>query len=190
MRNLALGYLATTGSAEIGALAFAQFEAADNMTDRIAALGTLANGEFGERTDALAAFHDRYRDNPLVIDKWFTTQALSVRADATEQVVALLTHPDFTLTNPNRFRSLVSAFSVNQRAFHRADGVGYALLADQIAALDPINPQTAAKMVPALGRWRRFDMARQDRMKAALARILATPGLSRDVFEQASKSLG
>ena len=104
--------------------------------------------------------------------------------------MALLTHPDFTLTNPNRFRSLVGAFSVNQRAFHRADGAGYELLASQIAALDPINPQTAAKMVPALGRWRRFDAARQAKMRAALERILATPGLSKDVFEQVSKSLG
>jgi aminopeptidase N len=189
MRNLALGYLAAGGSAEIGALAFAQFEAADNMTDRIAALGVLANGEFGERSDALTGFHDRYRHNQLVIDKWFTTQALSARADTAEQVVALLNHPDFTLNNPNRFRSLVGAFSVNQRAFHRADGAGYALLAEQIAALDAINPQTAAKMVPALGRWKRFDEARQLKMKAALEQILATPNLSKDVFEQASKSL-
>ncbi|CAM3122440.1 Aminopeptidase N [Sphingomonas antarctica] len=190
MRNLALGYLAASGSPEVGAQAFAQFEAADNMTDRIAALGTLANGMFVERAEALAAFHARYCDNPLVIDKWFTTQALSLRADAAEQVVALLNHPDFALTNPNRFRSLVGAFSVNQRAFHRVDGAGYELLAQQIAALDPINPQTAAKMVPALGRWRRFDESRQVKMRAALEQILATPGLSKDVFEQASKSLG
>jgi aminopeptidase N len=189
MRNLALGYLAAGGSPEIGALAFAQFEAADNMTDRIAALGTLANGDFIERAQALAAFHARYRDNPLVIDKWFTTQALSVRPDTAEQVVALLGHPDFTLNNPNRFRSLVGAFSVNQRAFHRADGAGYDLLADQIIALDAINPQTAAKMVPPLGRWKRFDEARQAKMKAALEKILAAPKLSKDVFEQASKSL-
>ncbi|HTI31828.1 MAG TPA: aminopeptidase N [Sphingomonas sp.] len=189
MRNLALGYLAASGSAEIGTLAFAQFEAADNMTDRIAALGTLANGDFVERERALAMFHDRYRDNPLVIDKWFTTQALSARPDTAEQVIALLGHPDFTLNNPNRFRSLIGAFSVNQRAFHRADGAGYELLADQIVAIDAINPQTAAKMVPPLGRWKRFDVARQRRMKAALERILAASNLSKDVFEQASKSL-
>ncbi len=189
MRNLALSYLAAGGSAEAGALAFKQFEAADNMTDRVAALGVLANGDFAERTAALAAFHDRYRDNPLVIDKWFTTQALSARADTAEQVVALLGHADFTLSNPNRFRSLVGAFSVNQRAFHRADGAGYDLLAEQIIALDAINPQTAAKMVPPLGRWNRFNEARQAKMKAALERILAVPRLSKDVYEQASKSL-
>ncbi len=189
IRNVALGYLAAAEPADGARIALAQFETCDNMTDRMAALMTLANGNSSERTQALAAFYDRYRDNSLVIDKWFSTQALSTRTDTFDAVVALLGHPDFTLTNPNRFRALVGAFSVNQRAFHAADGRGYALLADQIAALDPINPQTAAKMVPPLGRWRRFDEKRQAMMRAALERIVAKPDLSKDVLEQASKSL-
>jgi aminopeptidase N len=94
------------------------------------------------------------------------------------------------LQNPNRFRALVGAFSVNQRWFHRADGAGYALLADQIIALDPINPQTAAKMVPPLGRWQRFDDLRQNQMREQLSRIADTTGLSKDVYEQVTKSLG
>jgi aminopeptidase N len=104
-------------------------------------------------------------------------------------VEELARHPDFTLANPNRARSLVGAFSVNQRAFHAAGGAGYRFLADNLIALDRLNPQTAAKLLPPLGRWRRFDEVRAGLMKAELERILATPGLSKDLFEQASKSL-
>ena len=190
IRNLALGYISATKSPDAAALAFAQFEAADNMTDRLAALGNLANGDADSREAALDIFYHRYRDNALVLDKWFSTQALSARPDTLEAVIALLDHPDFTLNNPNRFRALVGAFSVNQRWFNREDGAGYALLADQIIALDPINPQTAAKMVPPLGRWQRFDDLRQNMMQTQLARIAGTAGLSKDVYEQASKSLG
>jgi aminopeptidase N len=190
IRNLSLGYLAATKAKDAAALAFAQFEASDNMTDRLAALGNLANGDAVQREAALDIFYHRYRDNALVLDKWFSTQALSARADTLEATQLLLKHPDFALTNPNRFRALVGAFSVNQRRFHRADGAGYALLADQILALDPINPQTAAKMVPPLGRWQRFDELRQSQMRGQLSRIAGTGGLSKDVYEQVTKSLG
>jgi aminopeptidase N len=190
IRNLSLGYIAATKAKDAPVLAFAQFEAADNMTDRLAALGNLANGDAVQREAALDIFYHRYRDNALVLDKWFSTQALSARADTLEATQLLLKHPDFTLTNPNRFRALVGAFSVNQRWFHRGDGAGYALLADQIIALDPINPQTAAKMVPPLGRWQRFDELRQSQMRSQLTRITGTVGLSKDVYEQVTKSLG
>lgn len=189
LRNVALGYLAAARDDAAGPIAFAQFEAADNMTDRIAALGTLANGDATERPAALTAFYDRYRGNALVIDKWFSTQALSARTDTVAAVRALRDHPDFTLHNPNRVRALAGAFAMNQRHFHSADGAGYRFLADILLALDPINPQTAAKLLPPLGRWRRFDASRQKEMRAELDRILAAPGLSKDVFEQASKSL-
>ena len=129
-------------------------------------------------------------DDPLVLDKWFSVQAFSMRADTAAQVERLAAHRDFTLTNPNRVRSLVGAFAANQPRFHASDGAGYAFLADTIIALNAINPQVAAKQVPALGRWRRFDAGRQALMKAQLERILSTPGISKDVFEQASKSLG
>ncbi|OYW87511.1 MAG: hypothetical protein B7Z20_04950 [Sphingobium sp. 32-64-5] len=98
-------------------------------------------------------------------------------------------HRDFTLSNPNRVRALYGAFAVNQWAFHSEGGQGYRLLADLIVALDPINPQTAARMVPPLGRWRRFDAERGARMRAELGRIARQPGLSKDVLEQVSKSL-
>jgi aminopeptidase N len=150
---------------------------------------TLVNSDADSRIAALDIFYNRYRDNALVLDKWFSTQALSTRDDAFEQVVELAGHRDFTLTNPNRARALVGAFSMNQRAFHRAGGAGYRFLADQLIALDRINPQTAAKMLPPLGRWRRFDAKRSDLMRAELERILAVPGLSKDMLEQVGKSL-
>jgi aminopeptidase N len=193
LRNVALGYLAASGAADAAKLAFTQFEAADNMTDRQAALGTLANGEGpafeGERVAALDIFYNRYADNGLVLDKWFQTQALSSRADTPAAVAELARHPAFTLANPNRARSLLGAFGVNARAFNAADGAGYRFLADQLIALDRLNPQTSAKLLPPLGRWRRFDAGRARIMRGELERIVATPGLSKDLFEQASKSL-
>ncbi|MFN3433389.1 MAG: aminopeptidase N [Sphingomonas sp.] len=190
LRNVALGYIAASGAADAAGLAFRQFEAADNMTDRQGALSTLANGRADEREAALDIFYNRYAGNGLVIDKWFQTQALSSRDDTGAAVAELARHPDFTLANPNRARSLVGAFGANQRAFNAADGSGYRFLADQLIALDRLNPQTAAKLLPPLGRWRRFDAHRSALMRAELERIVATPGLSKDLFEQASKSLG
>ena len=189
MRTVALGYITASGADDAADLAFAQFETADNMTDRQGALTTLANGTSDKRIAALDIFYNRYSTDALVLDKWFQTQALSSRDDTPATVEELARHPDFTLANPNRARSLVGAFSVNQRAFHATGGAGYRFLADNLIALDRLNPQTAAKLLPPLGRWRRFDEMRAGLMKAELERILATPGLSKDLFEQASKSL-
>jgi aminopeptidase N len=177
------------GAEDAPDMALRQFQEADNMTDRQGALGSLVNSEAPERETALTGFYDRYKHNALVLDKWFTVQALSTRDDTVEAVKRLAEHADFTLTNPNRLRSLVGAFAANQRNFHHASGEGYRFLADMIIAADKLNPQTAAKLVPPLGRWRRFDGARAGLMKAELERIVGTPGVSKDVFEQASKSL-
>jgi aminopeptidase N len=189
LRTVSLGYIAANGGDEAAALAFSQFEAADNMTDRQGALTTLVNSNSDRRIAALDIFYNRYSDNGLVLDKWFSTQALSSRDDTLASVKELAGHRDFTLANPNRARSLVGAFSVNQRAFNAASGEGYRFVADQLIALDKLNPQTAAKLIPPLGRWRRFDEARGALMRAELERIVETPGLSKDMFEQASKSL-
>jgi aminopeptidase N len=190
LKTVALNYLMAAGAEDAPAIARRQYDEADNMTDRQGALGALASSDSPERHGALAAFYERYRADPLVLDKWFTVQALSTRDDTLERVEGLARHPDFALSNPNRMRSLVGAFAANQRAFHDRSGRGYRFLADMILAVDRLNPQTAARLVPPLGRWRRFDPTRQDLMKAELERIVATPGLSKDVFEQASKSLG
>jgi aminopeptidase N len=190
LRSLALGFLMTGGAADAPELAWDQFQGATNMTDRQGALTVLASSDAPQRADALAAFYERFRADSLVIDKWFTTQALSSRPDTFEQVQRLTSHPDFTLANPNRARALVSAFAANQRNFHRPDGEGYRYLATKILELDAVNPQTAARFVSPLGRWRRFDAARAALMRAELERIVAHPKLSKDVFEQASKSRG
>jgi aminopeptidase N len=189
LRGVALNYVVASGVPDGPAIALDQFDRADNMTERQAALGILVSDRGAEREQALAAFHNRYAGNALVIDKWFTTQAIGLHPDTVEIVEALSGHSDFTLHNPNRARSLWGAFAANQWAFNRADGRGYRLLADTIIALDKINPQSAARLVPPLGRWKRFDEARANQMRAALMRIVATPGLSKDVMEQASKSL-
>jgi aminopeptidase N len=189
LKAVALNFLMAAGAENAPALARRQYDEADNMTDRQGALGALASSDSPERHGALAAFYERYRADSLVLDKWFTVQALSTRDDTLDSVESLARHPDFTLSNPNRMRSLVGAFAANQRAFHDLSGRGYRFLADMILAVDRLNPQTAARLVPPLGRWRRFDSVRQDMMKAELERIVATPGLSKDVFEQASKSL-
>jgi aminopeptidase N len=189
LRSVALNYLLASDAGDGPAVALAQFENADNMTERQGALAILVNRESPERSRALAAFHARYADNMLVIDKWFQAQALGFHPDTVEIVEALSHHADFTLANPNRARSLWAAFGANQWAFNRADGKGYALMAEAVVALDALNPQTAARLVPPFGRWKRFDAARGALMRAALERIAGTPGISKDVLEQASKSL-
>ena len=189
LKSVALGYIAASGAGDAGALAFAQFEAADNMTDRQSALTTLVAGDSTQRTPALDIFYNRYSDNALVLDKWFSVQAMAPRDDTGAIVLELSQHRDFTLANPNRARALIGAFGVNQRAFNTADGSGYRFLADQLIALDRINPQTAAKLIPPLGRWKRFDPSRAALMRAQLERIVAVPGLSKDMAEQASRSL-
>jgi len=189
LRNAALHYLVASGASDGAAVAFAQFSEADNMTERQAALGTLANGSSAEREAALDIFYNRYCDDALTLDKWFQTQAFSLHPDTADQVAALSRHKDFTLGNPNRVRALFGAFAANQWAFHHRSGKGYRMVADCIIALDKLNPQTAARLVPPLGRWKRFDEGRGSLMRAELQRILAEPGLSKDVTEQASKSL-
>ena len=189
LRTVSLGYINASGAADGPDLAFGQFEGADNMTDRQGALMTLVNSKSDKRIAALDIFYNRYADNALVLDKWFQTQALATREDTAEAVEELAKHRDFTLANPNRARALVGAFAINQRAFHSGEGRGYRFVADQLIALDKLNPQTAAKLVPPLGRWKRFDETRAAKMRAELERILATPGLSKDMTEQVGKSL-
>ncbi len=177
LRNSCLGRL------DDAPLALAQFAAAPNMTDSLAALSVLADHE----DTALAAFHARWRHDDLVLDKWFAIQAMSRRAD----VRALIGHADFDLRNPNRARSVISAFaSGNPSLFHAIDGSGYRFLSDMVLTLDPMNGQMAARMVQPLGQWRRYDLPRQALMRAEIERVLATAGLSAGTFEMASKSLG
>jgi aminopeptidase N len=190
LKTQALVYLAGGAPAAAAKRAAAQYRAADNMTDRQGALMVLCGLDTPEREEALADFRKRYRDNALVIDKWFSLQAGSLHPKVLEHVKALADHPDFTLHNPNRVRALYMSCAVNPKAFHAASGEGYRMIADLILALDPINAQTAARFVPPLGRWRRIEPKRSAMMHAELERIAAAPKLSRDTLEQVTKSLG
>ena len=195
LRNCALGYLMRAPDAGIVQLARTQFDAGHNMTDVIAALRVLleapqsVTGHVGEQV--LSGFYERWSQDQLVLDKWFALQAQSSRPDALARVKALMAHADFSLTNPNRVRSLIGAFAVgNQLRFHAEDGSGYRFLAERIIDLDPLNPQIASRLLYPMTRWRRFDQSRQDQMREQLERILEVEGLSNDVYEVVSKSLG
>jgi aminopeptidase N len=189
LRSVALGLLAAGDPVAGAALAKAQYQAADNMTDRQGALGVLVSLDQPEREEALDAFYRRFENDPLVIDKWFGLQAAAQRADTPEQVEKLANHQAFALENPNRLRALAGTFSMNHWAFHEHSGRGYRFLAEMILAADKLNPQVAARLVPPLGRWRRFEQGRAEKMRQQLERVVAAPGLSRDVYEQVSKSL-
>ncbi|WP_347302405.1 aminopeptidase N [Croceibacterium sp. TMG7-5b_MA50] len=190
VKTQALVFLAAGNPALAARMAAAQYDAAVTMTDRQGALMVLAGLDTPERTGKLLDFYQRHRDNALVIDKWFALQAQSLHPNTLSHVQALAQHPDFTLRNPNRARSLFMAFAGNPHAFHASGGEGYRMVADTILALDPINPQTAARFVPPLGRWRRIEPVRAGLMRAELERIATAPSLSRDTFEQVSRSLG
>jgi aminopeptidase N len=189
LKTVSLALLAAGDPPTGAALAKAQYECADNMTDRQGALGVLVSLDAPERVEALVDFYRRYRTDTLVLDKWFGLQAAAQRGDTLEQVRRLADHPDFTLANPNRARSLIGSFAMNQWVFHRQGGEGYRFLADMILQLDRINPQVAARLVPPLVRWRRFAEGRASLMRGVLERILQGSSLSKDVYEQASKSL-
>ncbi|MGE0744208.1 MAG: aminopeptidase N [Rhodospirillales bacterium] len=190
LKNEALAYLSRLQSPEADALLTGQYCDADNMTDRFAALACLADRDAPARQEALDDFYARYRQDALVVDKWLSLQAMAPRADTLATVSRLLGHPAFSLRNPNKVRALVGAFAMgNPTRFNAADGDGYRLVADIVLELDPVNPRIAARLVGAFGRWKRFDPGRRALMQAALQRMLDQPGLSRDVYEIAAKTL-
>lgn len=190
VKTQALVYLAAGDPALAARMGSAQYRAADNMTDRQGALMVLAGLDVPQREELLADFRERYEGNALVLDKWFSIQAASLHPQVLSHVKTLAKHPDFTLSNPNRVRSLYMAFAANPHAFHASDGEGYRMIADLILELDPINAQTAARFVPPLGRWRRIEPGRSALMREQLERIAASAALSRDTREQVMRSLG
>ena len=189
LRNLCLGYLLELDDAEARALALIQFERADNMTDAMAALAALANCACAERARALDAFYAKWKQEPLVVDKWLAVQAGSRLPGTLAEVQKLLAHPAFDIRNPNKVYALIRSFCGNHVRFHAADSGGYVFLAEQVIAIDAFNPQVAARMARAFDRWRKFDAGRRQHAKSALERIRDTEGLSRDVAEIVSKAL-
>ncbi|MDY7565863.1 aminopeptidase N [Pseudomonas sp. RTC3] len=191
LQNIALSYLMLSGKPQVLAACLEQFDTCDNMTERLTALAVLVNSPFAEeKAKALATFADNFKDNPLVMDQWFSVQAASTLPGGLQRVKALMAHPAFTMKNPNKVRALVGAFAgQNLINFHAADGSGYRFLADLVIELNAFNPQIASRQLAPLTRWRKYDSARQALMKAELERIRASGDLSSDVYEVVSKSL-
>ncbi len=189
LKNTCLAYLMELEDREVRDLCLRQFREGGNMTDVLAALVNLANSGGGEREEALAAFYGKWQDDALVVDKWLAIQAGSRLPDTLEKVKALMEHVAFNIRNPNKVRSLIGTFAANPVRFHDAGGAGYAFLADQVLAIDPLNPQIASRLALVFTNWKRYDERRQLFMQAQLERILSAPQLSRDLYEIVSKSL-
>ena len=190
LKNTALRWLSAASDPAWGERALRQYEQADNMTDRFAALRTLVHGNASESAQALDDFARRFADDTLVMDKWFAVQATRPDAAVADQLPDLMRHPAFSLKNPNKVRSVFGAFAMaNPVAFHRADGAGYRNVAALVAELDAVNPQVAARLVSAFNRWRRYEPGRAQRMREELEALSARRGLSPDVGEIVSAAL-
>ena len=190
LRNLCLGILMELDDTEVRALCVKQFETADNMTDAMAALTFLANTDCPERVTALDSVYEKWKHEPLVVDKWLAVQATSRLPGTLAEVKRLTAHPAFDLKNPNKIYALIRAFvAANHVRFHAADGGGYAFAADQVIAIDKLIPQVASRVARSFDRWRKFDAGRQAHARAALEAIRNTEGLSRDVGEIVGKAL-
>ncbi len=188
--NAALAYLVRSGNPQHVQWAKTLFDLADNMTDMQAALGCLGLVGGAAYSEAIETFYKRWKQDPLVLDKWFSMQAANRLPGAVERVEALMQHPDFSYKNPNRVRSVLGFFSRgNPTGFHQADGAGYRLMADAVLKLDGINPQVASRMVGAFNAYRRYDSKRQAQMRSELDRIHATEGLSKNTLEIVANAL-
>jgi len=189
LKNVCLAYLATLESDKAISTSEAQLQA-DNMTDVMAGMRNIIDIDCEARQQAINSFYEKWKADALVVDKWLSLQAMSSLPGTLEHVKALMQHEAFNIKNPNKVRSLISAFvSANAYHFHQATGEGYTFLADQVITLNGLNPQVAARMVSPLIQWRRYDESRQQLMKAQLQRILDEPELSKDVYEVVSKGL-
>ena len=190
LKNLCLGYLLTLDAPQFQSQAMVQFQQSDNMTDCLGALTPMVHYGTPEAATALAAFQREWHHDPLVMDKWFSIQATVPLPGGLDRVYTLMDHPQFSMKNPNRIRALIGAFcNGNPPGFHNPDGTGYDFLAQQVMALDSVNPQTAARLLGALSHWRKLEPKRSQQMKQALEKVAKNGPLSRDVFEVASKSL-
>ncbi len=193
LKNCALGFLSRTQNSKWLTAAKDQFDNAENMTDQFSALRILAHSASAEGKEmgkaALSSFFEQWQHEALVVDQWFAVQASNPQPSALSQVNTLMQHEAFSIKNPNKVRSLIGVFcGQNHVNFHNADGSGYEFLADQVIALDKLNPQIAARLLTPLTRWKKFDSGRQALMQVQLQRIKSTPELSKDTFEVVEKS--
>ena len=190
LRNAALDLLVATRDPGQIQRAFDHYKTASNMTDAITALSMLSHLDVPERAEALEHFYTRWQDEPLVLDKWFAVQARAARPDTAETVKALLSHPKFSLKNPNRVRALIGSFTqANPTGFNRADGAGFDILADAALTIDAFNPHLAARLLGAFESWHILEPKRRARARETLE-SLAARKLSTDSYEIVTKTLG
>jgi aminopeptidase N len=190
LKNLCLAYLHKAYPGEVTPLAAAVVSGSRNMTDRVACLDLLVDGESSQREEALALFAEAFAGQPAIMDKWLGVQAGERRPGVTAKVEGLMEHPAFNLKNPNRVAALVGAFAANPFGFHAADGSGYRLVQGVVARLDRLNPQAAARYVKPFLRWRDFDARRQTLMLEEMRKLASTEALSANVREVVTKALG
>jgi aminopeptidase N len=190
LRNSALALLSATGDGDDVARVSEHYNSATNMTDQIASLGVLTHLEGNPRETAFDNFFNKWKDDHLVIDKWFALQAMSRLPDSPERVQALMKHPLFSLKTPNKVRALFGAFAnMNPTGFCRADGAGFSLVANAVLEIDKFNPQVSARMLGAFKSWRMLESSRQSKAKSELDRISSHDNLSRDLYEIITKTL-
>ena len=190
LKNCCLQYLMTLGEKKSREVCFQQYTDSNNMTDVAAALKFIVHNGAPQAESVLLGFFEKWKHEPLVVDQWFAIQASSPKKNTLDQVKALMEHPLFEITNPNKVRALIGTFcSANLVNFHNPDGSGYEYLLETVLKLDAINPQIAARIVNPLSRWRQQDEKRSDLMVAALKKIKSAQGLSNDLYEMVSKSL-
>jgi aminopeptidase N len=191
LRNTCLDYICSDGSAESALVAKAHYDSANCMTDKMAGFRALSGrgDDCAEKGEVIADFYNFAKDDALVLNKWFSVQAMADTPDALSKVQALKGHKDFNISNPNRCRSLFTFFAANMPHFHAGDGAGYKFVAEAIVELDKLNPQVAARMTGSFSQWKRFDSGRQALMKAQLEMIQGTEGLSKDTYEVATRCL-
>jgi aminopeptidase N len=195
LRGLSLAYLCLQenhlNESKWAEQAHHDFMQADNMTDRINALAALVNNQLPQASVALAHFYEMFKNDDLVVDKWFSLQAATpdLGGEVLSKVKQLLLHPDFNIKNPNRARSLLSAYCANPSGFHRTDAAGYVFWSERVLELDAFNPQVAARLARSMDRWRKLSEPYQGAAKEALRRVAAKSDLSADVREVISASL-
>jgi aminopeptidase N len=192
LKNVCLSYLLAgdVPAQDDVDLALQQYYDGSNMTDIIAVLAALSHCDVPERMELLNDYYDKWKDDVLVMDKWLILQASSTLPSTLASVQSLMTHPAFSISNPNKVRSLIGAFGGNHVSFHQSNGEGYRFLTDRILELDSRNPQIASRLTTPFSTWKRYDLARQELMKEQLQRIADKKGLSGDVFEMVRRSLG
>ena len=189
LKNVCLTYLSHVDDETTPEKIYQQFKTANNMTDQISALNSLCHLQSAETDKAIADFQNQWKNDTLVMDKWFFAQATSTRVDTLDNVKALMKHELFDIKNPNKVRSLINAFAGNPVRFHAEDGSGYEFVAEQVMVLDKMNPQVASRLVRSLMNWKHYEAGRAEKMKHQLKCIQEQQGLSKDVSEIVAKSL-